>query len=357
MNTRIYIIGLVAVAALMSACEKRIDIDIEDQQQKVVVKSDNCIGEDVSIALTLSRPVYGSFYVRNGEDYFSKVTDATATLSVDGTQLSATREGNIYTFAHQPQPGDELTLKVEVPGHEAVSATATVPYPPTVENVVLDTSARGFYGSTLHFTLADNGSSGDYYAVRVHLLDTAIWTEYTETDSVLSCDTNVTDEYVMFLCTDYLIVDNTSLETMMEPDDPEAAVTVYTDELLFTDANINGQRHKLTININSPYGYYDESRKDYDIEDLDHNVVNRHRIASLEVLSVSRDVYLYRQTLDAYDDDEILNFFSEPVQIHSNINGGIGVFGVNAVFEKEIYNTRSTELNQPYYPTYDRKKQ
>ena len=46
----------------------------------------------------------------------------------------------------------------------------------------------------------------------------------------------------------------------------------------------------------------------------------------LEVTSLSRDRYLYERTTYLYDDDPFESLFSEPVQIHSNISGGIGIF-------------------------------
>ena len=49
---------------------------------------------------------------------------------------------------------------------------------------------------------------------------------------------------------------------------------------------------------------------------------------TLEVVSLSRDHYLYQATKESYNGDAILDFFTEPVQIHSNIQGGIGIFGV-----------------------------
>ncbi len=331
---RRYIIGLIGLIGLMVACEKRIDIDIEDQQQKVVVKSDNDADENVSVTLSLSRPVYGTFYVRDGEDYFPKVTNATATLGVNGVQLSATREGNVYTFSHQPQPGEELTLSVEVPGHETATATATVPNMPTVENVVIDT-ADSYYGS-LRFTLVDNGTTDDYYSVRVRITDTIVAIHYDSTATETYRDTNISDgRYGFYSCTDYLLINNTDLDNIIDPEDPDATATYYGTRLLFSDANINGQRH--TIKIDNLHGYYDYdwyyAHKDDGYEYVEYEI---HQSVVLEVSSLTRDLYLYNQTVEAYDDDELLNFFSEPVQIHSNISGGIGIFGVQSVYKQQL---------------------
>ena len=53
-----------------------------------------------------------------------------------------------------------------------------------------------------------------------------------------------------------------------------------------------------------------------------------HAQVILEVTNPTRDLYLFRQTVDSYSYDDLLGTFTEPVQIHSNIDGGIGIFGV-----------------------------
>ena len=50
----------------------------------------------------------------------------------------------------------------------------------------------------------------------------------------------------------------------------------------------------------------------------------------LVVTTYSRDRYLYEVTEQMYEDDPYATLFSEPVQIHTNINGGIGIFGASA---------------------------
>ena len=53
----------VAAVALLAACEKKIDIDVDDQRSELVVNSVNTDQTDIAVRLTLSRPIYGSFYV------------------------------------------------------------------------------------------------------------------------------------------------------------------------------------------------------------------------------------------------------------------------------------------------------
>ena len=325
---------------MCTACEKRLDVDFDDQQQRVVVKSISQTNENVGVRLTLSRPVYGSFYVRNDEDYFPKVDNATVTMTVDGgTPLTASRTVNVYTFAHQAQPGEELVLKVMVPGYDAITATAKVPQMPLLSEVEMDLPdyIGGWVSlSNLNvcFTLTDNGQTEDFYQVALHQYDTVYSTFYDTSGTVIARDTTVDDNYIFFSCTDYLLIDNMSLDGVIDPEDPEASSRYSGKSMLFTDAGINGQQHKVTLTIGSYYDYdYDWSNSDIDYSAVDSVDRVNHCSVVLEVSGLSRDVYLYRQTVAAYEDDEFISMFSEPVQIHNNIKDGIGIFGVDAISE------------------------
>lgn len=314
-------------AVLFAACEKQIDIDIEEQSPRVVVMGQNEVDEPVAVDLTYSRPIFGSYFVEYGEDYFKKVTDATVTLRVDGSAAGvATQEDGRYTFAHRPQPGETLELTVDVQGQPAITATAVVPNRPQVADVSVRDIERDEYDDNatygiLTFTLSDDAASADYYSVRLLRHDTTIITYRDEEGEAESYDTTVSSRYVRFSCTDYMIVNNTNIEDF-DPEDPTASSTYYGWNLLFTDAAINGMSHKIDLDINITNLYYD-----YDNPYYGEEAVMRYGL-TLEVVSLSRDHYLYQATKESYNGDAILDFFTEPVQIHSNIQGGIGIFGV-----------------------------
>lgn len=322
---------LIATMLLLAACEKQIDIDIEYTEPQVVVMSQNNAGDPVSLTLTYSRPVYGTYYIRNGEDYFQQITDATATLSVNGASaITATRTGNTYTFAYTPQPDDQLNLSIAVPGHEAVTATATVPHTPSLTNVNFRREGTSmhyetyFDSSTVSFTLTDNNATTDYYSIRLRCIDTAVLVKRNYYDSILGYDTVYHDRYLNFECVDYLIVHNSDLGSLVGDLDPVSTSTYYGDELLFTDAEINGLSHTIKLSPSS-YHYNDYYEEEYYYYG---EMTEYHARLILEVTNLTRDLYLFRQTVDSYSYDDLLGTFTEPVQIHSNIDGGIGIFGV-----------------------------
>lgn len=327
--------ALFITAAMMAACEKQIDIDVDDLEPQVVVKAQTEVGTPLSVGLTYSRPVYGNFYVYYGEDYFQKVTDATVILTVDGTTAeTATASDGTYTFAHIPQPGEVLSIGISVPGRDEVTATDTVPLRPSITDI--DTSSAvgdGYFdvmqNMNIDFTLNDDASTNNYYSIRLREVDTIITTYRDDNGNIVSQDTSMDEFYCWFECTDYLLVSNTDIDI----EDPTVSSTYSGTAMYFTDATINGQSHLIRIKPRQYSWGYDY----YDYEDYYPSDVTANATLYLEVTAFSRDLYLYRQTMNSYDDDELLGFFSEPVQVHSNINGGIGIFGVSSTTVKQIH--------------------
>ena len=332
---------LIATVLLLAACEKQIELDIEYTEPQVVVMSQNDADNPVSLTLTYSRPVFGTYYVRNGEDYFQQITNATVTLSVNGgNTLTATRTGNLYSFPYTPMAGDNLSLQISVPGKDKVTATATVPHTPTVSNVTFthpDTSmfySNYYDNSTVSLTLTDNASSTDYYSLRVRCIDTCYAIIRNYYDSITGYDTVYNDRYLDFECVDNLLIQNSDLGSIVETDlNPVGAMLYWGDELLFVDANINGQQHTIKLSPNSYVEYYPEIG-DYSF----YGEMSEYRARLIvEVTSLTRDQYLFRKTMQSYSNDDMIGIFSEPVQVHSNINGGIGIFGVCVKQSTSIY--------------------
>ena len=313
-----------AAALLLTACEKQVDIDIDALEPEVVVKAMGEADSPLQVRLTYSRPTFGTFYVRDGESYFKEIDNANVGLTVNGVAVgNAVGDSGNYTFAYVPQAGDRLVLSVDVPGHETVSAETEVPQLPHAGNVsVSGGEGDGYaYNKMVHFTLTDRAATDDYYSVRLRVHEVYYYTEYDGSGAVVSRDTSDNDYYATFSCTDYTVISNSGIGDI-DIEDPEAANTYWGDELLFTDANISGLSHEFRLQMHD-YGYYGYYEDGYWEQE-------RSVSCQLEVSALSRDSYLYLQTVDAYDDDELLTLFGEPVQIHSNINGGIGIFGVKS---------------------------
>ena len=326
-NRKLFSIMLVACACALglASCEKQINVDVEAQQRRVVVKALGEEGAPLTVKLTYSRPVFSTYYVADGDRLFEEITGATLKLTVNGsTPVAATDDGQgYYSFAYIPQAGDRLLLTVEVAGEEPISAEAEVPQPPQVDGVAMEE------GPVVRFTLTDRAPTLDNYAVRVRRTDTTFWSLIDTNGNITDRDTSWSSRYVTFKCTDYQLYVNVG--DIYDIDDPESANTYWGDEFFFSDANISGQSHTVSLELQegwySSYGDDSDYRPHFD-DSLHHWTDTMQTTYRLEVSALARDHYLYLQTLDAYDDDPLTGLFSEPVQIHSNISGGIGIFGI-----------------------------
>lgn len=295
----LYIVPVVIM--LLASCEKRIEFDYEEVQPKVVVQSHNTVGDNVSITLTESRPIFG--YHSSAESRsFRTIENAQAVLTVGGNSYAATQNGGVYSFGYQPQSGDVMTLSVNVPGHDAISASTTVPMSVNVGNVSL---VRGVDETTILIPINDDGDDENYYGIRIREM------YIYNTQGSQQIDT----EYVWFECEDPLFVESDLGSIFM--DEPGTLPCFGGREFLIDDGRINGLSHTLKLTVSRELKTWVSSTGD-------------RREYELIITSYSRDEYMYRKAFVSgrvNDLDDILGFFAEPMQIHCNINGGCGLFG------------------------------
>lgn len=99
--------------------------------------------------------------------------------------------------------------------------------------------------------------------------------------------------------------------------------------LMFSDEFFDGETYELIFDVIlykysvSKEGY--ESGMDYKYELFSHNELE------INFYQITRDYYLYLRTIDAYENN--LGIFAEPVQIYSNVKGGIGIIGGQSYFQ------------------------
>ncbi len=307
-------------ALLLAACEEKvIDIDPGDIEKKVVAIAQVEADSTISLRLTYSR-----FFLDTRP--FAEIADATVALTVNGTASAASvnHDGGNYTIAYTPQPGDRLALRVDVPGRGTVTSETTVPETPVAGNVrvTYGTDTYGDSTLTIYFRLSDDGSQANYYGIRVRKEDTLFHAyNYNPYNDSISIDTTFRSYYTQFSCKDVMITDNTDLALVLNDG------TVTSSWLPFTDDKFNGKDHEVAIsyNIYRDYDSYDTWYENYEGQYVDHYRYSRPRVF-VEVISYTRDRYLYEVTTNSYSDDFLSTMFTEPVLIHTNVNGGIGIF-------------------------------
>ena len=309
---------------LAASCEKVIDIDPGDIERQVVVMAD--VEADSLVSLRLS---YSRFLLDTRP--FASIGGATVTLAADGATVASQASGSDgrCSLPFAPQPGQRLDLTVSVAGHAPVTATTVVPQAPVAEGLRLSGLSR----TTFHFRLVDPADEDNYYGLRIlaeerlevsyRVRNTAAG-DYDWQDS-LRYDTLTVHYPITVSCNDPNITDPSDPFSVVEDDG------AFTGKrIALSDAAFNGTAYDFALDLENSGDGYSARDKIYDRYSWpDTATVDIRSLTtsySLEATAYSHDRYLHELTLDAYDDDAILQFFSEPVQVHCNIDGGIGIF-------------------------------
>lgn len=314
MRNKIY---LMLVAAMLAVgCEKEIPLDTEGVEPKVVVNGSVVAGEALTMHLTYSRLIFG--WHDAFEDYFFEgIDNATVSLKANGVAVvGALRDSGYYEFGYVPQEGDKLEVKVSVPGHDELSAATVVPHRPVLADMRSSSRSNGEDETEVHidvrFKLKDNEGEDNYYRLRVFLYDTSVYRYVDNNGDTVTEMYGDEPEQMYFSCNDAAI-------------NPFGISDVGIDEevtynsLYFTDNAFSGESHEVHLTFTQWTGmYYEETDS------------TTKKYVEVEVVAMSRDRFLYEQSVQASRESDDLGLFQEPVPVHSNIKNGIGIFAGTA---------------------------
>lgn len=298
-----------------ASCEKIIEFNGDVTDPYLVVISKPQADSTWMLRVSQSR-----FFLSNAE--VPAINNAQVIVTVNGNESTASSEGmGMYNTGIVPQPGDSLSIRVISPHLGEVSAGCRIPQRPVVSDFTIeyDTTMNEHWWTdiddsvhingyvegniNLHFKLHDPANERNYYMVR---LATKTWESWsyrwiTIEDDILF-DIDATNEV---------------FDLYEEEDNNGTAIS-------FTDERINGNAHPITISLYighvSPNTYFDTPDQELELYPT-----------RIEVYAISRDQYLYNKTLNAANNyDGFMQVISEPVQVHTNIEGGIGILGASS---------------------------
>lgn len=278
----------------LCGCEKVVEFKPEDITPYVVVMSRPVADSLVSVKLS-----YSQFFLSNRE--FEPVKDARIRLLRNGSAVSLLEAAEgMYTFDCRPQAGDSLELHLDVPSYASIHAGTRVPQKPSVEaELLVDTLSEYVCRCQLKVKIHDP-SGADFYRLSVQG-----WDWYTRAIG----DTVYMPVPIGMSTNDMVFTDVSSLDYLLDGGETEA----YGQQFFFSDELFNGRVYTMTFSFDM-------------YEPLPYDFKNRPLV--LKMSSFSKDLYRYRQTKEA--SYEGIDFLTEPVQIYSNINGGIGIFAASA---------------------------
>ena len=89
---------------------------------------------------------------------------------------------------------------------------------------------------------------------------------------------------------------------------------------VFSDEILNGKEYTLSFSTNQNTAV---ALPGYDLNNITRE--NLKTEVYIDLQSISKSYYLYLKSRSASSNSN--NFFSEPIQIHNNVEGGIGILG------------------------------
>ena len=285
---------LLSLALLLwSSCDEDsfsqiVEIEIPEHESRPVLKMQLMAGEDnPQTLLSLSKGILD-------DEEFELPEDARVTLFQDGAELAQLEYyDDLYkyeAFLDEGIPstaGVNYRLEAEVPGFETVFADQVMPAVPNVPKVTWEREGAitpdGDRVDEIVITIVDDEPGvTNYYGIIGFVAETVV--------NPNTGDTIQAGRYNAFLDTN----------------DPLLSYSAYYN-LVFTDESFDGS--------------------DFQARCYTYNFLPENSIADYEVqvFQLTRDAYLYARSLDQYN-NAIDNPFAEPVTVHSNIEGGYGVF-------------------------------
>jgi len=313
MKTIRSIVALLAVLALTS-CEKEIEFNGTITEPLVVVNSYLIPDSTIRVMLSKSR-----FLLDSNED-FERVNTATVSIVVNNQYKETLQfiEKGLYTGTYKPQPGDSVALLVRVPGKDDIRSSAILPSRANIQSV--DTISRKLV-SRIAVHYSDEGVSAwmsEYdLEMGIRIKDPAVEKNFYRLsilyNEVFEKDTNqiVNKYYVDFNIQGVSNETSGSSLISLIGGEEQKEFQVFSDELFDgKDIVIRFKMKQYLFEI--PEGYENPTP------------TNISYLVNLQ--SLSHPSYLYVKTKEA-SEDVVNELFSEPVQIYSNIENGIGIFG------------------------------
>lgn len=194
-------------------------------------------------------------------------------------------DGQYYLFLGSPvgDASHSYTLQVTAPGFEPVEATQTMPAPVGILNAEYKAEGGvnpdGNRVNTLDLEFQDPAGEDNYYLLEAYAV--------------------VVDSF------------SGNYEYFLQINTEDALVEEYNGGLIFRDGPLDGKKYTL---------------KTYFSDNLHEQPGSR---LAIRLRSISRDRYLFLRTLDLYGNAQN-NPFAEPVVVHNNIEGGVGIFTVES---------------------------
>lgn len=327
-----FMLLLLILVMLQTACEKNIDIDIEEVETMIVLNGVLYEGEDVHLYLSRTRHILDNMQITALKDATVEISDQAGnldTLNYGDDQLYRTGRMTI-------KPGEAYTVSASAPGYTAITATSRIPEPVSIARLDTISSIDEWGEQMFDFTVVfdDPPAESNYYMLSVRSHYEISYIEYNYVLDTLYVDLEK-DTVVMGYRRDsieYIDVrnENTWFESENLAIENEDS---YQSRIIFSDKLFDGKRYSITGRF-YPWFLWDANDT-----------------ATIYFSLQAIDEHYYRYIDSRADHYYAKNDpFAVPVVVHTNIENGLGILGGMSVATDSIkLPPRSREWEYPRY--------
>ncbi|MDA3879161.1 MAG: DUF4249 domain-containing protein [Prolixibacteraceae bacterium] len=335
-----FITLVLSLSFVFNACMKEVEFDDKLLESKLVINGFVCADSSINVKVAISKPIPG---VKQNMEWIDKAiiklyVDGEFTEELQNVKLEYDNNDEYYYYdVEKPsseyrsektiaQTGKKYKIEVEYDGFGMAWAETIIPEKVVIDTMRTDVKEITEYGYTesrkfYYLKFTDPQNEKNYYRLSVSTgrgRRSTIWNSDTEQYEVVD---TIKEVYVSYEFDTYINSDDPLL-TGNEDADDYLFIGNENDYNLFTDELINGQQYELSYNNYYNSYYYLEG--DMNEGDFFSNTV--------KLMNLTREAYLYiKSSHEHWLNDE--NYLTEPVQVYTNINNGIGVFAGYSIDE------------------------
>lgn len=324
--------NLAIIVLALYSCTEEIIFEGEITDPRLVVHSYITPGESVEVNITQSNffttdTIFLDENFRRKPTEFKRIYNAVVRMYINGEFkeiIKLDENSGMYKSVYRPQIIDKVKLVVNASSLNEAIAESDFVQP--VEILSVDTTRiynQDYYEylndndlkfhqniarSNFAVRFKDDGNIKNYYRLIVERLDIR---DFIETYTTVSYDA--------FEFTDIVSGNQKNQNPLETALDEISGLSKKNANMynIFTDELFNGKVY--TLNFVAPHGNTTFGPK------YPYNRRKDRSILKIKIQSITKDYYNYLASRNA--SEVVNNFFSEPVQIKSNIRGGIGVLG------------------------------
>ena len=308
MNSR-NILMLTVLALLHSACEKNIDIDIDEIEPMIVLNGVLTEQEQVILYLSRTRHILDNMQItalKNATVLIADEAGNTDTLIYGADQLYRASEMTI-------EAGKEYTVSASAMGYNAISATSRIPDPVPIVGLDTASSVDEWGEQMFDFTVAFDDPAGvaDYYMLTVRSKYEISHIEYDYFLDTLYVDPEK-DTVVTGYRRDTIVYTDVRRESIWFESENLAIENEdsYSNRIIFSDKLFDGKRYSITGRFYTWFLW--EASKPATV------------YFSLQAIDEHYYKYIDSRTDHYYAKNDP---FAVPVVVHNNIEHGVGILG------------------------------